>query len=128
METESVLHDDTSIDTLSNAEKFYLKFKGTNGKEIYAVFEQFKTDGVDISKIDHMLMLKSKSFYQLEKKKGQNINLTGLMFMEEESIAGWINRNESVIKMKMLNSFDELEEYNIMKDILSNAFIILTLM
>ena len=69
METESILHDDTSIDTLSNAEKFYLKFKGTNGKEIYAVFEQVKTDGVDISKIDHMLMLKSKSFYQLEKKR-----------------------------------------------------------
>ena len=26
METESILHDDTAIDTLSNAEKFYLKF------------------------------------------------------------------------------------------------------
>ena len=89
-----------------------MKFKDTNGKEIYAVFEQFKTDGVDISKIDHMLMLKSKSFYKLEKKKGQSINLAGLIFTEEESIAGWINRNEMVIKMKMPNSFDELEKYN----------------
>ena len=112
METESVLHDDTSIDTLSNAEKFYLKCSVTNGKEIYAVFEQFKTDGVDISKIDHILMLKSKSFYQLEKKKGRNINLAGLMFTEEETIAGWINRSEDVIKMKMPSNFDELEKYN----------------
>ena len=34
------------------------------------------------------------------------------MFTEEESIAGWINRNETVIKMKMPNNFDELEKYN----------------
>ena len=66
METESILHDDTTIDILSKAEKFYLKCSVTNGKEIYAVFEQFKTDGVDIAKIDHLLMLKSKSFYPLE--------------------------------------------------------------
>ena len=32
--------------------------------------------------------------------------------MEEESIAGWINRNEQVIKMKMPTNFDELETYN----------------
>ena len=37
METESVLHDDTTIDMLSDAEKCYLKFKGTNGKEMNAV-------------------------------------------------------------------------------------------
>ena len=98
METESILHDDTTIDILYNAEKFYLKVTATNGKEVYAVFEQFKTDGVDISKIDHLLMLKSKSFYQLEKKKGHDINLAGLMYSEEESIARWINRNEQVIK------------------------------
>ena len=89
-----------------------MKVTATNGKEVYAVFEQFKTDGVDISKIDHLLMLKSKSFYQLEKKKGHNINLAGLMYTEEESIAGWINRNEQFIKMKMPTNFDELEKYN----------------
>ena len=32
METESILHDDTTIDTLSNAEKFYLKVTATYGK------------------------------------------------------------------------------------------------
>ena len=113
METESILHDDTTIDTLSDAEKFYLKYSATNGKEVYAVFDQFKTDGVDISKIDHLLMLKSKSFYQLEKKKGLSINLAGLMFSEEESIAGWINRNEKFVKMRMPTTFDELEKYDI---------------
>ena len=35
------------------------------------------------------------------------------MFSEEESIAGWINRNEKFIKMKMPTTFDELEKYDI---------------
>ena len=34
------------------------------------------------------------------------------MITEEESIAGWINRNEKVIKIKMPSNFDELERYN----------------
>ena len=34
------------------------------------------------------------------------------MYMDEELIAGWINRNEQVIKMKMPTNFDELEKYN----------------
>ena len=101
METESILHDDTSIDTLSKIEKFYLKQDFANEKDVYALFEQFKTDGVDFTKLDHLLMLKSKSFYQVEKKKGLSINLAGLIFTEEESIAGWINRTENIIKMKM---------------------------
>jgi hypothetical protein len=99
METESILHDDTSIDTLSKIEKFYLKNDFANGKEVYALFEHFKTDGVDITKLDHLLMLKSKSFYQVEKKKGLSVNLAGLIFSEEESIG--INRTENIIKMKM---------------------------
>ena len=82
METESILHDDTTIDTLSKIEKFYLKNDFANGKEVYALFEQFKTDGVDITKLDHLLMLKSKSFYQVEKKKGLSVNLAGLIFSE----------------------------------------------
>ena len=57
-------------------------------------------------------MLKSISFYQLEKKKGQNVNLAGLMYTEEESISGLINRNEQLIKIKMPINFDELEKYN----------------
>ena len=65
-----------------------------------------------MTKTDHMLMLKSKSFYQLEKRKGLSINLAGFMFSEEESISGWINRTEDIIKMKMPNNFDELEKYN----------------
>ena len=49
----------------------------------------------------------------MEKKKGLSINLAGLMFSEEESIAGWINRNEKFVKMKMPTTFDELEKYDI---------------
>ena len=38
--------------TLSKNEVFYLKFRADNGKELYALFDQFKTDGVDITKLD----------------------------------------------------------------------------
>ena len=69
METESILHDDTTIDTLSKAEIFYLKYATTNGKEIYALFEQFKTDEVDTSKIDHLSMLKVRTFFNWKKKR-----------------------------------------------------------
>ena len=69
METESILHDDTTIDTLSKIEKFYLKNDFANGKEVYAMFDQFKTDGVDITKLDHLLMLKSKVFTKWKKRK-----------------------------------------------------------
>ena len=34
------------------------------------------------------------------------------MFSEEESIAGWINRNEKFVKMRMPTTFDELEKYD----------------
>ena len=72
METESILHDDTSIDTLSKIEKFYLKQEMANGKEVYALFEQFKTDGVDFTNLDHLLIQKSKNFYKVEKKRTQH--------------------------------------------------------
>ena len=91
METESVMHDNTSGDVLSICEQFFSKFKGTTGKEVYALFEQFKTDGIEMNKIDLLIMEKSKVFYQLEKKKGQNVNMAGLIFSEVESVSGWMD-------------------------------------
>ena len=38
MEMESILHDDTTIDTLSKAEKFYFKYAATNGKNLCNVW------------------------------------------------------------------------------------------
>ena len=54
METELILHDNISADTLANGETFDLEYKATNGKEVYGLFEQFKTDGLDMSKLDHL--------------------------------------------------------------------------
>ena len=69
------------------------------------------TNEVDMSKIDHLLMHKS-SFFQLEKKKGTNVDLAGLIFTEDESISGWANRTEQVIKVRTPNNFDELEKFD----------------
>ena len=44
------MHDDTTVDTLSNCEKFYLKFNAKNNKEVYVMFDRFKTNGVDMAK------------------------------------------------------------------------------
>ena len=68
MDTEMTVKDN-EFDTLSGCEIFYQKFKGRSGKEVFALFSQFQTDGVDVNKIDLMIIQKSKLFYQLEKKK-----------------------------------------------------------
>ena len=70
METDSVLHDDVNSDTLSKAEQFYLKFRGNSGKEVYCLFELFKTDGVNIDKINHLIMQKSKDFFFASEEEG----------------------------------------------------------
>ena len=88
METESMLHDNVHTDSMSKCELWYLKFKASCGKEVYSLFELFKTDGVDMNKIDHLIMQKSKDFYLIQKKKGMAINIAGLLFTEEDSISG----------------------------------------
>ena len=69
-------------------ETFFPKFKATSGQEVYALFEQCKTDGVDVYKWNHLLMQKSKSFYELEQKKMLRINVAGLVFTKDEAISG----------------------------------------
>ena len=39
-------------------------------------------------------MQKSKDFYLLEKKKGNTINVDGLVFTQEDSISVWVHRQE----------------------------------
>jgi len=99
MDTEMVVHDN-EFDKLTSVEVFYQKFKANSGKDVFALFSQFQTDGVDLNKIDLAIMQKCKLFYQLEKKKGQSVNMAGLLFTEEESVAGWINTTEKDIKFK----------------------------
>ena len=65
-----------------------------------------------MSKIDLTIMQKSKLFYQIEKKKGQSINMAGLLFTEVESVTGWINRSEKDIKFKKPKTYAELETYD----------------
>ena len=83
MDMNSILHDNDKTDILTNCEYFYLKFQGVFGKEVYSLFELFKTDGVDMTKIDHLLMRKSKDYFLIEKKKGNPVNVQGILFTEE---------------------------------------------
>ena len=108
MDTEVVILDN-AFDTLSSVEVFYQKFKGNSGKEVFALFTQFQTAGVDMNKIDLTIMQKSKLFYQIEKKKGHSVNMLGLLFTEEESVTGWINRSEKDIKFRKPKTYAELE-------------------
>ena len=57
-------------------------------------------------------MQKSKLFFQLEKKKGLQVNMAGLLFSEEESVNGWINRSSRDIKFRKPKSFEELETWD----------------
>ena len=65
-----------------------------------------------MSKLDQLLMQKSKNFYQLEKKKGCNFNVASLIFTEDESITGWVNRCAKDIKLQLPTDFDELEKFD----------------
>ena len=65
----SVLHDDASVDTLSKCEQFYLKFQATTGKEVCALFVQFETDGVNMSRLEQLSMQNSKSFTYWKNRK-----------------------------------------------------------
>ena len=47
---------------LSKCEVFNTKFKATTGKEVYAPFEQFQTDGIYMNKLEQLIMQKSKVF------------------------------------------------------------------
>ena len=59
---------------------------------MYGQFEQFKTDGVDMAKLDQLIMQK-KQMFSSTGKKGLKVNIAGLMFTEAESISGWMNRS-----------------------------------
>ena len=65
-----------------------------------------------MNKIDLLIMQKSKLFFQLEKKKGLQVNMAGLIFSEEESVNGWIDRSSKDIKMRKPKSFAELETWD----------------
>ena len=65
-----------------------------------------------MNKIDHLIMQKSKDLYLIQKKKGSAINIAGLLFTEEDSISGWVNRQEKDLKIKMPDTFDKLESFN----------------
>ena len=105
MDTEMFVQDN-EFETLSGCEVFHQKFKGRAGKEVFALFTQFPMDGVDVNKID--LLQKSTLFFQLEKKKGLNVNMAGLMFTEEESVNRWINRSTKDIRFKKPKMFEEV--------------------
>ena len=68
MDTEVVIYDN-DFDTLSNCEQFYQKFKGKSGKEVFALFSQFQTDGIDMNKIDLVIMQNRQLFFQKRKAK-----------------------------------------------------------
>ena len=84
METESFLHDNEEFDKLSNAELFYRNYKGKEPKDVWAAFEIFETNSIDMSKLDNLIFQKSKDFFTLEKRKGCNIKCFGLLFTEED--------------------------------------------
>ena len=62
-----------------------------------------------MTKIDHLLMQKSKGFSLVQKKKGIAVNVAGIMFTEEDSFSGWVNRQVKVLEMKMPDNFDRVE-------------------
>ena len=111
METESFLHDNEEFDKLSNAELFYRNYKGKEPKDVWAAFEIFEANTIDMSKLDNLFFQKSKDFYFLEKREGCNIKCFGLLFTDEDVKTHWINRKFGDLKISLPTKFEELEQY-----------------
>ena len=58
IDTESFLHDDLDLDTLSNAELFYTKYEGKEPKDVWTSFDIFETNIIDLSKLDNLIFTK----------------------------------------------------------------------
>ena len=64
-----------------------------------------------MSKLDNLIFQKSKDFYTLEKRRGSDIKCFGLIFTEEDVKTNWINRKLGDLKISLLPTFEELEQF-----------------
>ena len=104
------MHDNLEFDT-SNAELFYKNYEGKEPKDVWAAFEIFETNSIDMSKLDNLIFQKSKDFYTLEKRRGSDIKCVGLLFTEEDANMNWINRSLEELKISLPTTFEALEQF-----------------
>ena len=72
-----------TLNRLSKAERFYLECTLKNPKDIWNEFTVVENSSFDFSKINSLLNQKSKTFFRLEKNKGNVMQCFGLIFTED---------------------------------------------
>ena len=69
METEILPIAELDFDILSEAENFFLKYKGREPKYVWVEFVTFESNSIDMSMLDNLIFQKSKDFFHSGKKK-----------------------------------------------------------
>ena len=111
METEVVPIAELDFDILSEAEKFFMAYKGREPKNIWVEFVIFESNSIDMSMLDNLIFQKSKDFFILEKRNGGSPRLYGLMYTEENAKLNWINRRLGDLPVNLPQSFEKLEQF-----------------
>jgi len=111
METEVLPIAELDFDILSEAEKFFLNYKGREPKNVWVEFVTFESNSIDMSTLDNIIFQKSKDFFVLEKRNGGSPKLFGLMYTEENAKTNWINRRLGDLPGNLPQSFEKLEQF-----------------
>ena len=105
METEVLPIAELDFDILSEAEKFFMAYKGREPKNISVEFVTFESNSIDMSTLANLIFQKSKDFFILEKRNGGSPRLYGLMYTEENAKLNWINRRLGDLPVNLPQSF-----------------------
>ena len=111
MKTESFFHVNLEFYILSDAQLFYKNYEGKEPKDVWTAFDIFKTNSIDMSKLNNIIFQKSKDFYILEKRCDATIRSVGLLFTGEDVQTNWVNRKVEDLNLKLPTIFEELEQF-----------------
>ena len=91
---------------------FYLNCKFSDPKDIWNDFFFVDNSNIDFTKVKSLLNQKSKSYFLLEKKKGNKMKCFGLFFTEDISFKNWLNRKPEMLNLKLPVKFKELVRFS----------------
>ena len=111
METDITLIVKSDFDILSEAEMFFINYKGRQPKNIWVEFAMFESNSIDMCVLDSLIFQTSKDFFTLEKRNGGSPKCFGLMFTEENAKLNWINRRLVDLHVNLPQSFEELVQF-----------------
>ena len=80
-------------------------------KDIRSVFDIFKTNSIDMSKLESLIFQKSKDCFILKQMKGSPNAMSWALSTEQDVKKHWINKTVEDLKIDLPFLFFKLEEF-----------------